>query len=137
MKVQIQTADDEFENPSRQHRSFIHESKTHNYYHFSKSVSWTPALNIYEDKNNYYLCVELAGLDKKQIAVDVVEDKIIIRGDRPVPLYPEAAETGCILRLEIDSGAFERDIKLPENADMDNVQANFVKGYLWVAVGKK
>jgi HSP20 family molecular chaperone IbpA len=39
--------------------------------------------------------------------------------------------------MEINSGGFERIIKLPERADLGCVEAKLESGFLWITVAKK
>ena len=80
---------------------------------------------------------ELAGLDDEAIVVAVVERKLRIRGERSIPWPPSTTPPSCILHKEIDSGAFERAIALPDRADLDDIEAKLEAGFLWITVGKR
>lgn len=107
------------------------------YYHWSRTSAWQPAVNLYEDERAYYLCAELAGLEKDEIRVDALEQNIRIRGDRPVPVPCDQLNPEAILRIEIDSGPFERSIELPMDAEMNSAEARLDQGYLWITVNKR
>ncbi len=115
----------------------IDEMTRRSYYHFSRSCAWQPQVNVYHDQDHYYLCVELAGLAKDKIHVDVAGNKITIRGDRPAPPPPMSEGQVSLLRMEIDSGPFERCIELPERADMEQVTAKLADGFLWITIAKR
>ena len=106
------------------------------YYHYSQSAAWQPPVNIYEDRDRFYICVQLAGLDKGEVGVDVVDQEIRIHGERPVPIPCEQLNPECILRIEIDSGRFFRAVRLPECADLDSTAARLDRGFLWITVEK-
>lgn len=136
MSVHLEPIEDSFESMSRQLGDLMHDVTRKSYYHFSRSVSWQPAVNVYEDELRYHLCAELAGLEKKQIHVDVLGNKIVIKGDRAAPVPPQGAG-GSILRMEISYGPFERVIELPTQADMQKVSAKLTDGYLWITIEKQ
>jgi len=116
---------------------FGRREQVYRYYRFSQSAAWEPAVNIYEDANAFYICVELAGLEKDEVAVEVADREIRIHGDRPVPIPCEQMSPECILRMEIDSGRFFRAIELPTGkADLATAAARLDLGYLWITVSK-
>jgi len=113
------------------------EMRRRTYYRFARSVSWQPLINMYEDEQHYYLCVQLAGIPKEEIHVDVIGKAIVVKGDRPVPMPPRASGNAMILTMEINYGAFERKIDLPDQADMQSVTAKLSDGFLWITVQKR
>lgn len=137
MTLQVHAVEDSFDSMTRQIHELIGEISKRSYFRFSRTVAWEPAVNILEDENNVYFCVELPGLSKEAIVVEVVDRKLRVRGDRPLPRPPESESPGCIMHMEIDSGPFERTIELPERADSGVVEARLESGFLWVTVAKK
>jgi HSP20 family molecular chaperone IbpA len=47
--------------------------------------TWTPNVNLYETATSYFVCVDLAGVDKAKIDVEVADGRLTLRGNRPVP----------------------------------------------------
>jgi len=137
MSAQAHAVEDPFRSMSHRINQIIDEVTQRRYYRFSKSAAWEPAVNIQEDEDHLYLCVELAGLNDDAITVEVVERKLRIRGERPIPRPPSSDTPGCILHMEINSGTFERTIDLPEQADPDDIEAKLEAGFLWITVGKR
>ena len=137
MATRLEPVEDSFESMNRQLGDLMHEMTRRSYYHFSRSVAWQPAVNVYEDELHYYICAELAGLEKKQIHVDVLGSKIVIKGDRAAPPPPHTQGNSSTLRMEISYGPFERMIELPVQADMQKVSARLTDGYLWVTIDKQ
>lgn len=137
MILQVHAVEDSFDSLGRQICNMMDEINRRNYYRFSKTIVWEPPVNIYEDAARYYICAELAGLTKEQIEVEVVATKLTIRGERPVPPPIQAGESGCILRMEINSGRFERTIELPAEADTNNIDARLEQGFLWITIARQ
>src|SRR5947209_16083960 len=52
--------------------------------------TWTPNVNLYETGSSYFVCVDLAGVDKEKIDVEVVDQRLKLRGTRAVPSYDDA-----------------------------------------------
>ncbi len=137
MTMQVHAVEDSFESVSRQIHDIIGEMSKRSYFRFSRTVAWEPAVNILEDERNFYFCIELPGLAKEAIVVEVVEGKLRVRGERPLPRPAGSDFSGCIMHMEIDSGPFERTIELPDRADSLLVEAQLESGFLWVTVAKK
>src|SRR5258707_15395301 len=63
------------------------------------SDTWTPNVNLYETATTYLVCVDLAGVEKEKIDVEVADQRLRLRGARAVPTYqpeePPAAPTAA------------------------------------------
>jgi HSP20 family protein len=137
MSPQIQVQEDAFNELGKQINWLIDEMSRRNYYKFSRKPTWQPALNVYEDEEYIRLCLELAGLAREQVHVEVVENRLTVRGQRPVPPPPGTHQPGSVLRIEIDSGLFERTVELPDAADVDSIEAQLQDGFLWITIAKR
>ena len=119
---------------------------------FSLNETWTPNVNLYENSTSYLVCVDLAGVEKEKIDVEVVDQRLKLRGVRAVPQCEEASDdrespcgaagTGTVKRIrvhlmEIDHGAFAREVELPPDADRESITANYRNGLLWIEIPKK
>jgi HSP20 family protein len=98
---------------------------------------WEPAVNLYAWPDRLELCVDLAGVSKEDIKVDVGPRQLIIRGQRVLP------GSGCgapmcerILMMEIADGRFVRVLDLPLNVDAQRVEARQENGWLWITLPK-
>ncbi len=135
--VPIQVAaDDLIESFSRRMFEMIGGGRQ-TYYRFSRTISWEPAVNIQEDEKHIHLCVEVAGLAREKIIVEAIGQSIRICGERPIPQPPKTNGPTCVVHMEINSGAFERVVKLPDRADLAQVEAELDAGFLWITVSKK
>lgn len=132
----VQPLEDAFESIGRGLDDLMGRLTQKNYCHFSRSTAWQPAVNIYESESRFDLCVELAGMDRDRIHVEVTGRHLTIRGERPVPSVPRSSGQACVLRMEIDSGPFERVVELSEAADPREIEANYENGFLWVMIPK-
>ncbi len=117
------------------------------YYNFYPGEAWTPNVNLYETENSYLVCVDLSGVDKNKIDLEIHNNRLKIKGSRPVPIQESAsgaeagreAETPRKMRvhlMEIDHGAFAREVELPEGSSHQQITAVYRNGLLWVEIPK-
>jgi len=92
-----------------------------------------PAVNVTEDKDNYYLRAELPGIKSEELDISVAENRVSIRGERKIPL--EKGEFSYH-RREREEGAFRRTLTLPVEIDSDKVKAEMKRGILKVTLPK-
>jgi len=113
------------------------------YYNFYPGQTWSPNVNLYETDENYYVCVDLAGVDKPKIEIEVVDQCMTLRGQRIVPTCDEIgghdlASKRCRIHLmEIDHGAFTRAVDLPNDVEKEKINATYDNGMLWIELPKK
>jgi HSP20 family protein len=104
------------------------------------SETWTPSVNLYETSNAYLVCVDLAGVDKEKIDVEVADSRLKLRGARAVPSFSpnpgERPEKVRVHLMEIDHGAFSREVEIPQDADRHQISANYRNGMLWIEIPK-
>jgi HSP20 family protein len=121
----------------------IAEQMNKGYFSFYPSETWTPAVNLYETEGAYLVCVDLAGVDKEKIEVTVDHNRLKLKGTRAVPSNAESPNSdlrGRRVRLhlmEIDHGAFCREVELPEDVQQDHINAAYRNGLLWIELPKK
>ena len=93
---------------------------------------WTPAVDLYETPDRFVLSLELPGLTREHIKIEVQQETLVVRGERPV--HHEAGAR--YHRVERGHGAFARSFVLPQPVDVDAVAAEFRDGVLTVVVSK-
>ncbi|MBF0574329.1 MAG: Hsp20/alpha crystallin family protein [Desulfamplus sp.] len=92
-----------------------------------------PALNITEDKDNYYIRAELPGMKPEDIDIQLNGRTITISGE----LKTEQNEKNIKYhRKERDTGKFSRGVMLTGDINGENVNAKMLNGLLTVSVGK-
>jgi HSP20 family molecular chaperone IbpA len=98
-------------------------------------VVWRPAMNVYLHADRFVVCVELAGMPKQDIAVEVETRRLVIRGNRLLP-EPDCAQPPCgrVLVMEIAEGMFERVVEFPREIAPDQVEARQENGWLWITL---
>ena len=94
---------------------------------------WTPALDVYEDKDSFIVKAELPGMKKEDIEVSMHAGSLSISGERKTEAKDEEAEP-C--RTERYFGCFQRSITLPAPVAADKVSAQYKDGILTVTLPK-
>lgn len=93
---------------------------------------WSPAVDLYETPDRFVLSLELPGLTRDHIKIEIQQETLIVRGERPVH-HEEGARYH---RVERGHGAFARSFALPQPVDVEAVAAEFRDGVLTVVVPK-
>lgn len=94
-------------------------------------ADWSPTVDIHESTDGYNLSIDLPGVTPDQIDVTADKGVLSIRGTR------EAAHADKDLkRSERAFGSFQRDFSMPDNADLDRIEAKSNHGVLTVFVPK-
>jgi HSP20 family protein len=121
----------------------IVEQMQKGYYNFRPHDCWVPNVNLYETEDLYLVCVDLAGVDKEKIDVELTEARLAIRGARSVPTFDEPdaqpPERGKmrVHVMEIDHGSFFREVELPDHVEREKIAAHYRNGFLWIEIPKK
>ena len=95
-----------------------------------------PSVNIVENGDSFKIEAELAGMNPKDVELEITGGYLALKGERKEE-KKEEKEDGNYLRQEISYGSFVRTVALPETADGENAKASFKNGILTVTVPKK
>ena len=77
-------------------KSMAEQMMQKGYFNFCPSETWTPSVNVYETPGAFVVCVDLAGVEKEKIDLELVENRLRLRGHRHAPTYDFEDETGGI-----------------------------------------
>src|SRR5438270_6403712 len=94
---------------------------------------WTPALDVFEDKDNFVVKAELPGMKKEDITVSLHDGSLSISGERKSEDKYEDAE---VYRSERFFGRFQRSVSLPTPVAADKIKAQYKDGILSVILPK-
>ena len=94
---------------------------------------WTPAVDLYEDKESLIVKVELPGLKKEEIEVSVHDGTLSISGERKPSTQNGSSQT---FRSERFFGRFHRAVALPKPVAVDKIKASYKDGILTVTLPK-
>jgi HSP20 family protein len=93
----------------------------------------TPRVDLIDRDEEVLVRAEIAGVNKKDLQVDLTGQHLHIKGERR---REEKREEGELVRSEIARGTFSRTIRLPEDIDFDNAKADFKDGILEIHLPK-
>jgi HSP20 family protein len=85
-----------------------------------------PPINIFQKGDDFLAIIELPGMDKSQLEIQVRENVIRLSGKK-LGDYPEGVSTH---RRERVFGTFDRTISVPVKVDADGVKAEYREGVL-------
>jgi len=85
-----------------------------------------PAVNVFNDGEDYVLVAELPGVRKEDLDVEVRGDTLRIQGKKTIA-YDESAS---VHRRERSAGQFDRTLTLPAEIDAGKVAAEYRDGLL-------
>lgn len=95
----------------------------------SVNRSYFPAAELTETKETFELKLELPGMNKSDIDVQAMANRIVVSGERQAP----EAEN---LRSEFAYGKFQRAIALPKTIQNTEVTAQYNNGILHLTLPK-
>ena len=128
---------DEFSNLVRQMNTIAESVMGRHYFGFSPTDAWRPSVNLYETETSFLICVDLAGMDRNELDVQVERDSVMIRGRRQSPVPPDGVRAIAVHLMEIDHGTFCRTVEIPANVEAAAISANYKEGMLWVTLPKR
>jgi len=92
---------------------------------------WRPDIEMFEKDGQLIVRADLPGLTKNDVKVEIIEDALMIQGERKKE-HEEKGET--FYRSERSYGSFYRSIRLPEGVSPESVNATFHDGVLEVTM---
>ena len=100
-----------------------------------RSGLWAPKVDISETDKEVILHFELPGLKKENINLELKDRVLTVSGERTQEFKEEDKEKK-FQRVERTYGKFSRSFGLPENVEVEKVEAKYVNGVLDVRFPK-
>lgn len=97
-------------------------------------TDWNLATDVYDDKKNVIVRMNLPGVNPEEIDIAVSQDSVKISGSTFDE--KEMSDENFFMR-EIRCGSFERAIKLPVKVEIDQAEASYKNGVLKVTLAKR
>lgn len=95
--------------------------------------AFTPAVDIYQDKNSVIVETPLAGVDPEKVDVSIENDVLKIEGKAE---HETEVDEKNYYRKEVRSGSFYRAVALPTHVMGDQAKASYENGMLKVTIPK-
>ena len=93
----------------------------------------SPALDLEETKGHYLLSIDMPGIPKEDVKIEVLDGQLVISGERK---RERDTEENAWHVAERSIGKFQRKIKLPELTDASQIEAAYTDGVLKIAIPK-
>ena len=100
----------------------------------SKPQAIVPPCNIYETPDKLIIQVEIPGVSKENVIVEVIDNVLCIHGNK-VDESPDIPKK--YYAFEFEYGPFERKIKLPQGLDFEGITSRLENGILIIEIPKK
>ena len=95
--------------------------------------AFVPTVNTREAEFAYHIDVDLPGVKKEDIKVDLNKGVLTISGERKTK---DEVKQEDYYKIETYFGKFSRSFTLPDNADIENIEAKSDNGVLEVIILK-
>lgn len=100
---------------------------------FKSALSKSVAVNIHENENNFELEFSAPGFEKADFKINVDNKTLTVSAEKKTEVNEK--EKGYS-RKEFSYNSFSRNFTLPENANDENIKAEYKNGILFVEIPK-
>jgi HSP20 family protein len=94
-------------------------------------MTWSPEIDVFEKDNRLVTKVDLPGMKKEDVKVEVTDGRLAISGERKTETEEKK---DAFYRCEREYGSFHRVVPLPDGVKLEDVKATFSEGVLEVSV---
>lgn len=95
--------------------------------------TFVPATEVDENDSHYLISMDVPGVKKEDITIDVTNNILTISGERK---REERVQTKSGHWVEKAYGSFQRSFSLPTTVDADHIQAHYQDGVLELSLPK-
>src|SRR5947199_7964985 len=96
--------------------------------------SWSPSVDIYENKDQIVLEAELPGMKREDFDLSIENNVVTLRGERH---FEKKDEADNYHRVERAYGSFTRSFTLPNTVTAEGATADYRHGVLRVTIPKR
>jgi HSP20 family protein len=96
-----------------------------------ESAAWSPKIDVFERDNRLVTRVDLPGMKKEDVSVEVTDGHLALSGERK---RETEEKKDNFYRNEREYGSFYRVVPLPDGVKLEDVKATFSEGVLEVSV---
>jgi HSP20 family protein len=98
------------------------------------SLAFEPVMDVSENEKEYQLKVELPGLEEKDIELSLTDKVLTIKGEKKEEKEEKEKNYHFVERRY---GSFSRSLVVPDEVDLEKVEAAYRKGVLAITLPKK
>ena len=100
---------------------------------FARELSgYSPALDIVETDQDFQVSLDIPGIKKEDIKIEVKDRSLLVSGERK----REVKDEHGMNRSERSFGQFTRTLQLPLNVDTTKIEAQYEDGVLKLTIPK-
>lgn len=96
--------------------------------------SFLPSIDVSEDEKSIQVNAELPGMTEKDIEVTLHDNVLTLKGEKKHEEEKKDQNYHCIERRY---GSFHRSFPLPQEVEIEKIDASFKNGILSIAIPKK
>lgn len=93
-------------------------------------ADWAPAADIYETETGYLIAMDLPGIDRQALEIDIDENRLLVKGTRAIDEPKQH-------RAERPRGKFLRTFSVPGSVDQGKIAAEYKDGVLQITLPKR
>jgi HSP20 family protein len=97
----------------------------------AREAAWVPRVDVFEKDNQLVAKVDLPGLTRDDVKVEVTNGHLAISGERKSDVEEKRQN---FYRFEREYGGFYRAIPMPDGVKLEDVKATFSDGVLEIRV---
>ena len=97
----------------------------------TQPLCWMPMMDVWESPDEWLVVLDLPGVPKDALHVEVKENRLSIWGERSCPHTSDRYES---VHAERPNGKFARAIDLPRDMDSERIDAEFKEGVLAIRI---
>jgi HSP20 family protein len=107
------------------------------FWNFNDSLSYSeksqPQFDISQNTTSYFIAADLPGMNKKDIDISLADDMITLSGERKLN---ENHDDEFSRYNNIRYGSFEKSFCIPDDANIDKIEAKMNNGVLTLEIKK-
>ncbi|MDP1571011.1 MAG: Hsp20/alpha crystallin family protein [Vicinamibacterales bacterium] len=96
-----------------------------------EAATWSPKIDVFEQQNRLVTRVDLPGMKKEDVSVEVTDGHLALSGERK---RETEERKDNFYRTEREYGSFYRVVPLPDGVKLEDVKATFSDGVLEVSI---
>jgi len=111
----------------------MHQAFGHSLENGSSRLSYSPFMNVSETESDYLVMMDLPGVEKKDVEVNLSDGFLSVSGERKTS---EKSDENSRIWHETTLGAFSRSFELTSDIVEEKVKAKFNNGVLNITIPK-
>ena len=95
--------------------------------------AFTPRVDIIENEKNFEVLVAVPGMNKEDFSIDINENYLTVSGERK---FTKERKENAFRSIETQYGSFSRSFSLPDNININSIEAEYKNGILEIVLPK-